>query len=42
MTAQELIDRLHRYRKAVAPRGLAAIAIMMLRPVCHPEPSAAQ
>ena len=32
MTAQELIDRKNRYRKAVAPRGLAAIAIMMLPP----------
>jgi hypothetical protein len=33
MTAQELIDRLNRYRKAVALRGLAEIVIMMLPPL---------
>ena len=32
MTAQELIGRLNRYRKAVAPRGLAVIAITMVLP----------
>ncbi len=33
MTAQELVDRKNRYRKAVAPRGLAVIVITMVLPL---------